>query len=65
MPLGMKNMVKLSDFYINNKLSLFEKGNTWLLVNNNKIAWIIGKRIDERFKITGSTKQILEVRVVR
>jgi tRNA(Ile)-lysidine synthase len=65
MPLGMKNMVKLSDFYINNKLSLFDKENTWLLITDNKIAWIVGRRIDERFKITDSTKRILEVRLVK
>jgi len=64
MPLGMNNMKKLSDFFINNKVSLPEKENTWLLVSGNKIAWIIGKRIDNRFKISPETSRVLEIRFI-
>ena len=63
MPLGMKNMKKLSDFFIDNKFSLPEKENTWLLISGNKIAWIIGKRIDERFRISEDTRRILQFRI--
>lgn len=61
MPLGMKNLKKISDFFIDNKLSLIDKENTWILESNNKVIWIIGYRIDERFKITEQTKNILKI----
>lgn len=60
MPLGMKNMKKLSDFFIDEKFSLFCKENTWLLCSGDDIVWIIGRRIDDRYKIGPQTKQILE-----
>jgi tRNA(Ile)-lysidine synthase len=63
-PLGLKGLKKLSDFFIDNKFSLIEKEKTWLLASGNKIIWIIGHRIDDRFKITDKTEKILMVRVV-
>ena len=60
-PLGMTRFKKLSDFFIDEKLSVVEKENTWLLLNGSEIMWIVGKRIDNRYKITASTKMILEI----
>jgi len=57
-PIGMKGKKKLSDFFIDRKLSIAEKEDTWLLVSDGEIAWVIGQRIDERFKVTGRTKKI-------
>lgn len=57
-PLGMKTKKKLSDFFIDNKFSLAEKEDTWVLVSGEDIVWIIGYRIDERYKITAKTKQV-------
>ncbi len=63
MPLGMQGLKKLSDFFIDNKLSLVDKENVWLLLSSGKIAWIIGHRIDERFKVTRQTNTIFKVEI--
>jgi len=57
-PLGMEQHKKLSDFFIDEKFSLPEKERTWVLCSGNEIAWIIGHRIANPFKITSDTKQI-------
>ena len=60
-PLGMKGKKKLSDFFIDQKLSLFEKENTWLLTNNQDIIWVVNQQLDDRYKISNSTKKIIKV----
>lgn len=62
-PLGMKNMKKVSDFFIDNKLSISQKELTWILTSGKNIVWIIGLRIDERYKITSETKRALRVKL--
>ncbi len=61
-PLGMDGFKKLSDFFIDEKFSLPEKENTWILYSGNKVVWIVGKRIDNRFKITNETTRILRIK---
>lgn len=63
-PLGMNGQQqKLKDFFVNTKLSRFEKEKVWLLVSDNKICWVVGYRLDERYKITDDTKEVLQIEV--
>ncbi len=57
-PLGMQQSKKLSDFFVGEKMSMFDKDNQWILRNKDAIVWVIGSRIDDRFKITSSTKTV-------
>ena len=58
MPLGMRNFKKLSDFYIDEKYSVLEKDRQWILCSNNDIIWIVGNRIDDRYKVENYTKKV-------
>ncbi len=60
-PLGMRGRKLLSDFFIDNKFNRFQKESIFLLCCGDKIVWIIGKRLDNRFKINKNTKKILKI----
>ena len=61
-PLGMTGKKKLSDFFTDQKISVREKEKIWLLCDAyDRIIWIIGYRIDNRFKITDQTKSYLKI----
>ncbi|MEM7101733.1 MAG: tRNA lysidine(34) synthetase TilS [Bacteroidota bacterium] len=63
-PLGLRGQSqKVSDFFVNNKLSILEKEKVWLLETNRHICWIAGYRLDERFKISDLTRRILKVKL--
>jgi tRNA(Ile)-lysidine synthase len=64
-PFGRGHRKKVSDFFIDEKFSLLDKENTWVLCSGNQIAWIVGHRIDNRFRITAKTKEVLRIRLVR
>lgn len=63
MPLGMKGFKKISDFFIDRKYSLKDKEGAWLLVSGEDIVWVVGDRLDDRFKVTKRTKRILEIAI--
>lgn len=57
-PQGMKGRKKLSDFLIDAKMPLNLKGQQFLLCSGDDIVWVIGMRIDDRFKVTDKTKNV-------
>jgi tRNA(Ile)-lysidine synthase len=62
-PLGMKGSKLLSDFFVNQKFTEYQKQNVWLLVSaEGDILWVVGYRIDDRFKIVNDTKTVFQCR---
>jgi tRNA(Ile)-lysidine synthase len=62
-PLGMEQSKKLSDFFVDEKIPVPEKEGAWIMASGKKIVWIMGYRIDHRFRITPSTKRVLMLRL--
>ena len=63
-PIGMHGKKKLSNFFKDSKMSLLEKEATWLLCDGDAIVWVIGNRMDDRYKITKKTTAILKVELI-
>jgi tRNA(Ile)-lysidine synthase len=57
-PLGMRNFKKVSDFFIDEKYSILAKQKQWILCSEDDIVWIVGNRIDDRYKIETHTKKV-------
>lgn len=62
-PFGMKNRKKVSDFFIDRKMSLLEKEAVWLLVSDGDVVWVVGERSDDRFKVDANTKNVIELQI--
>ena len=62
-PLGMKGSKLLSDFFVDQKFTEYQKQNVWLLVSaDGDILWVVGYRMDDRFKIINDTKTVFQCR---
>jgi tRNA(Ile)-lysidine synthase len=65
-PLGMKGSKLLSDFFVDQKFTDVQKKNVFLLVSaENEILWVVGYRIDDRFKVTNSTKTLFLCKLIQ
>ena len=58
-PFGMKGKKLVSDFMTDSKFSLLKKEQQWVLSCNDQIAWLIGERTDNRFRIDDSTQKVI------
>lgn len=60
-PSGMQGKKKVSKFFKDEKFTLFQKQDTWILECNNEIVWIIGYRADDRFKVENTTQHTIKI----
>ena len=63
-PIGMKGKKLISDFFIDEKFSIQQKENAWLLTSRGKIIWLVGHRMDDKFKVTDKTIKIYIVELL-
>lgn len=64
-PLGLRKKKKISRFLIDNKVSMADKEKVWVLEMDKKIIWVVGRRIDDRWKLGAGTKDVLRIEWVR
>ncbi len=57
-PLGMEKRKKLSDFFIDEKVPRIIKQRKWVLCSGNDIVWVVGMRIDQRYKVGNETRMV-------
>jgi tRNA(Ile)-lysidine synthase len=62
-PLGMEHRKKISDFLIDQKISITEKDSITVLESAGEILWVVGQRIDNRYKLTPTTRQALSLTI--
>ena len=63
-PFGMTGRKKVSDYLTDRKVPLSRKERQWVLCSGNDIAWLVGERSDNRFRIDSSTRRVIIVRVI-
>lgn len=63
-PFGMNGKKKVSKFFKDEKFSLLAKEEVWVLCSDDHIIWVVGHRIDDRFKVTSKTSKIIKFKAV-
>lgn len=60
-PFGMIGRKKVSDYLTDRKVSVIEKSRQFVLLSGEEIVWVVGRRIDDRYRITKQTENILKI----
>lgn len=60
-PFGMTGRKKVSDFLIDAKVSVAEKQRQFVLLSGDEIVWLVGRRIDDRYRLTSATENVLRI----
>ncbi|MFZ5354795.1 MAG: tRNA lysidine(34) synthetase TilS [Bacillota bacterium] len=63
-PIGMKGSKKLKEYFIDEKIPKDMRDNILLIADGSEIVWVVGKRISEKYKVTSTTSEVLEIRVI-
>ncbi len=64
-PLGMRGTKSVADFLVDAKIPRCDRDEVMLLTSQNKIAWVVGFRISEDFKVIKSTEKIIKIQIKR
>ncbi len=60
-PYGMTGHKKVSDYLIDRKVPLPEKKRQFVLLSGDEIVWLVGRRIDDRYRLTEETESVLRI----
>ncbi len=60
-PFGMTGRKKVSDYLVDAKVSAAEKQRQFVLVSGDDIVWLVGRRIDDRYRLTSETETVLRI----
>lgn len=63
-PFGMKGKKKLSKYFKDEKLSVYDKEKVWVLCSGEQIVWIVNYRMDNRFRVSEDTETIFKITYV-
>jgi len=64
-PIGLKGTKKLKEYFIDEKIPKEERDNIFLIADGKEVVWILGKRLSDKYKITGNTKEAIMINMMR
>ena len=62
---GKASKKKIGKFLRDQKLSHYEKENTWLITSGERVVYLLGHRLDDRFKVKDQTKEVMEITLIK